>query len=774
MLAVSASGSDHPLAGPRTAPNPGRRRWRIAGGACLIVVLLGTGSMVWLMPRLRYGPRVAAPAWAAGVREGRLRSEYCITCHAEAGARWRGSDHQLANHRTDRDHSFAAFDGDTTSTHAADYRFATDAAGQPTIEERRHDGSVHAWHPSMMIAWHPLRQPLIETRPGSYQASEVAWDPEKEEWFGVFGDEERNPGEWGHWTGQGMNWNSMCARCHMTGYDPGYDEAQDRYRSTWVEQGIGCVQCHGPMTGHETRDQAFGRSVDAVHDAKQAMQTCAACHARAEDLTVSAPPGATFDNHFRLQLATDPHIYYPDGQVRDEDFEWGSFQHSKMAAAGVTCLDCHDAHTGRTRLPFLDNQLCLQCHAAGNERNAPPINPTAHSFHAVGSAGNGCVACHMPETTYMRRDPRRDHGFIIPDPRLTRDLGIPNACARCHADRSLEWTIAAWDKWYGAAAERTDPRRDRAHAVARAEHGDVSVVPRLLRLLGAEKTPGWRASLLELAAQLAPSDPAVIAAATTRRDDTDPLLRAAAVRALSNDANSLPLVREALKDRVRLVRLDAAWSLSTELPQGSPARRELDAYLDALIESPGARLRRGQDRFRRGRQEAGMADVRAAMALDPLSAAMPETLGLMLSATGDTRAAAEQFEKAAQLAPADAEPPYHAALAWVELGERTRAEAMFRAAVQRNADFARAWYNLGLLLNQAGRRDEALKALRNAETAGPQDADIPYATATILAQAGRREEALAAARRALAIKADYAPARRLIELLGSDERSEPP
>ena len=155
-------------------------------------------------------------------------------------------------------HPAADFTEGAVKAFASDYRFALDAGPQPKIEERRRNGSVAVHRPVLAIGQAPLRQFLIETRPGTFQVTEIAWDPAKQEWFDTFPPtEERNPGEWGHWTGQSMNWNSMCARCHMTVYQKGYDEVRQRYQSTWVEQGIGCVQCHGPMTGHEKGGKAM-------------------------------------------------------------------------------------------------------------------------------------------------------------------------------------------------------------------------------------------------------------------------------------------------------------------------------------------------------------------------------------------------------------------------------------------------------------------------------------------------------------------------------------
>lgn len=228
------------------------------------------------------------------------------------------------------------------------------------------------------------------------------------------------------------------------------------------------------------------------------------------------------------------------------------------------------------------------------------------------------------------------------------------------------------------------------------------------------------------------------------------------------DAPSLPLVREALDDPVRLVWLDAALALSPALEADSTARCELDSYLNVMIESPISLLRRGQDRFNRGQREEGIADLQRAISLDALSPPLPEALAFMLNATGRSREAAEQFERAATLAPQDAVPPYYAALAWSEVGDLRKTEAMFRESVRRDPTRSRSWYNLGLLLNQTKRVEEALQVLATAEAAAPTDADIPYAVATILAQQGRRGDAEAAARRALKANPSHGLSRELL------------
>ena len=58
-----------------------------------------------------------------------------------------------------------------------------------------------------------------------------------------------------------------------------------------------------------------------------------------------------------------------------------------------------------------------------------------HHHHETGSTGAACVNCHMPVETYMVVDDRHDHGFRIPEPRLTLALGVPNTCNQCHEDK---------------------------------------------------------------------------------------------------------------------------------------------------------------------------------------------------------------------------------------------------------------------------------------------------------------------------------------------------
>lgn len=699
--------------------------------------------------------RLAVPAAAAEPRAQRVAtaknqtSASCRECHREIHAGWADSAHALANRPR------AA----VPEAEAALATFPVDAGAAPATVD-------------LILGHLPAWQPLVPRPGGRWQPHELAYDPVRKDWFSIFGDERRQEGEWGHWTGRGMNWNSMCAHCHMTGFTKGYDAATDIFHSTWVEHGVGCIQCHGPTGSDHGRATAAGAGA-ATHppfhgDRSRMMQTCAPCHARNEPLTADFQPGDSYHDHFRVTLPVEPGIFHPDGQQRDEDFNWTSVLLSRMGHAGVTCLDCHDPHTNRPILPVENNALCLQCHAPPgrvqpNGTRAVPIDPTAHSRHAAGSIGNQCVSCHMPTTTYMQRSPRHDHGWLKPDPLLTKELGIPNACNGCHTDQSVDWAIEQTDAWYGPKMESR--QRARARAVAAAQAGRPEAAGRLLDILAVEDVPAWRATCLQLLAPLASgADGArIVAAAEAALTAKDPLERSAAVQVLGAMDETRSRVRPLLADPTRLVRLDAAWALSAELPTESAARAELDAYLRLSLEQPSGRLRLGQDLANRGRLDEAEREMRRAAEWDPYSAGLHEAHAFVLSAMGRPLEAAAKFYRVAQQRPGDGTAALRAALAYAEAGRAAEAETSLRFAVAQDPALHRAWYNLGLLLAQAPRLPEAAAALAEAERLAPREPDYPYALATVWLRQGDRAAAAAAAERALALDPSHRGARDVLQ-----------
>jgi tetratricopeptide (TPR) repeat protein len=703
----------------------------------------------------------------AAVYSNYVGSASCLECHAEAYHKWAGSHHAEAERLLQTNRDCAAFDPAREFTHGTQKTFVQWQIGQALIAGF---GPSHRWQTNVVarvIGEDPLRQFLLPFSGGRYQVQEASYDPRSNQWFNVYGGEDRQPGEWGHWTGRGMNWNSMCAACHNTRVQKNYDAATDTYHTTMAEPTVSCEACHGPLKAHVDWQKHYGGTgkKDPVFpklSREQIFDMCASCHARRADLTGNFVPGDNFDDHYELATVDSSELFYPDGQIHDEDYEQSAFLGSKMHQIGLTCLDCHPRSLHMAKLH--GNDLCMQCHKGGFPK-APAINPTEHSHHASASAGNECVSCHMPQTVYMQRHWRHDHGFTIPDPLLTKQFGVPNACNRCHTDQTADWALTKVDAWYGAKMQRHT--RERAQIIARARNGDETSPSNLVHLLQTEEIPYWRAVAAHLLGSW-PEDKLVRPALMQGLNDTNAMVRSACVRSLAplvEDEVVARALQPRLQDLRRNVRVATAWALRATLDTNSPAAADLRRYLELDADQPTGQVQLGAYELTRGSPTNALHYYETAAKWDPYSSGLRHEMAIVLSQLGRLPEAVAQLEEAVKLAPKDAEFHFKLALALSEAGDTTRTLTELEEAVKCDPRHSRAWYNLGLARHAAGNSSEAIDALLRAESVAPNDPAIPYARATILAQFGQIKEARQAAHRALELKPDFSQAAALLENL---------
>jgi tetratricopeptide (TPR) repeat protein len=691
----------------------------------------------------------------------------CAECHAAEHAKWKASNHGLAERLPDPRLDLAAFEPAQRFQHGSQTTEARRKGDLFEILSPGFDNRPGPWKVERVIGHDPLRQFLVAGAGGRLHAMEACYDPNRGDWFNVYGDEDRRPGEWGHWTGRGMVWNQMCASCHNTRLRKNYEPETDSYHTTMAQLTVSCESCHGPMKAHDDWQRANTGAKGDPHLFKwtrdQHIENCAGCHARRGEITGDFVPGESFWDHYLLTVTDGSDIYYPDGQIRDENYEFASFLSSRMHHAGVRCMDCHDMHSMETILP--GNQLCMRCHTPGGFPNAPAIVPEVHSFHKVESTGNQCINCHMPQTTYMQRHPRHDHSFSIPDPLLTKEHGVPNACNKCHQDQSVDWALQAVEKWYGPKMERHT--RKRAFAMAQARQGRPEGRDGLLELLGVEEIPAWKASAT-LSLDRWIGEPRVQETVATQLEHPHPLVRQSAARVLEpllQDGRLRGRVEKLLEDSARSVRVTAAWALRDSLDPTSAAGRDLEHMLRLNADQPSGQMQLGQYHFARGDLPKAIQHMRTAVEWDPNSPPFHHDLAMLYNAAGDTPKTIAKLRDAIRLAPLHAEYHYALGLALSETGDMQGTVAALRETVRLDPGYARAWYNLGLALNGQGATEEALTALRQGEAADPRDPGLPYARATILARLGRRDEAVQAARRALALRGDFAEAAQLLRML---------
>jgi len=724
----------------------------------------------------------AAPAAPAPSASAFVASSACAECHPEQSAKWAGSHHDRAMQLADEHTVLGDFGGvDFTQAGVATRFFRRD--GKPYVNAEDAAGHAADFAVRYTFGVDPLQQLLLDGPDGRLQALSVAWDTEKRRWFSLYPGEHFAPGDPLHWTGRYQSWNAMCADCHSTGVEKGYDAERDAYRTRWAELDVGCQACHGPGAAHVAwaRARAAGAASGeagnglVVHlgaqDAGAAVESCAPCHARRSRIRGEASwQGRPFLDDF-LPATLREGLYHADGQIDGEVYEYGSFVQSRMYARGVRCTDCHDPHSGK--LAAEGNALCTRCHQPSPPERFPTLrkkeyDATSHHHHPVGSAGAQCVSCHMPAKKYMVIDARQDHAIRVPRPDLSEALGTPNACNACHADRTPAWAAAAVTRWYGPERRR-EPHW--GEAIAAGRRGAPDAESRLVALAGDREAPAIaRATALEL---LAPSDPAGIAALAAAARDGDPLVRASAAGALdrasaeSRLAVALPL----LGDPVRAVRIAAARSLAPvprdrlHPAQRAALERGLAEYEDAQRaqgDLPAAHLNLGSLEASLGHAERAEQEYRTALRMDPGFLPASVNLANALDAAGRPADAERELRAALAHAPEEGELHYSLGLVLAEQGRLADAVESLAQAAARLPARARVRYNRGLALQQLGRRDEAGADLAAAERLDPHDPEIAYALALFYAQGGDYERARAMAQHLVELAPDAPGAKDLL------------
>ncbi len=691
----------------------------------LAVVFCGGGAALW--------------DWLHGLPPGRKASyvgtHRCTTCHADEARLWAGSDHDLAMDHARPDTVLADFSNADLVHHDRHTQLRRDG-DRFLVTTDGPNGQPHTYQVKYTFGVRPLQQYLVEFPDGRVQCLPWAWNVAQRRWFHLYPDESLPAGDWLHWTGAGQNWNYMCAECHSTGVRKNYDSQTNRYHTTFTDIDVGCETCHGPGSLHVElaessslfwdRNHGYGMPNLAGPRNDEEIASCAPCHARRRLVAANYQPGQPLFDHYFPELL-DGQSYYPDGQIRDEVYEFGSFTQSKMYHKNVRCSDCHEPHS--LTLRGTGNALCTRCHTAAR------FDTPAHHHHLPQGAGAACVECHMPSTTYMQVDPRRDHSLRIPRPDLTVSLGTPNACQPCHRAESADWAAQHVTAWYGPARAKAPHF---ATAIAAGRAGDPAAVPLLARWLATPSTPALvRASAAALLGQY--PGPVAQRALTTALADRSPLVRTMAVAQLSatgGDAWAMK-VAERVADVSRPVRQEAARALVPLVGQGwNPPDRirfeqALAEYRQAQFENldqPAACLNLAVIHTDLGQFDDAERDYRSALALDPRYTPAMLNLATLVHQRGDTPAAEQLLKQVIAEEPLAPHGYYSLGLLLGEQPARlAEAEPLLARAVQLAPADARRWYNWGLALEQLSRWPEARAALDRAVELAPQDLELLHA-----------------------------------------------
>ncbi len=650
------------------------------------------------------------------------------------------------------------------------------------------DGTLHDYEIKFTFGVFPLQQYLIAMPGGRLQALGIAWDSRPrpqggQRWFSLYPGQQIPATDPLHWTGIDQTWNYMCADCHSTDVRKNYDQTTRTYATTYAEIDVACEACHGPGSNHVVwaRKQSNWTQFDsskgltiALDDRKGVVwtidpasgnahrnqprtseteiQVCARCHSRRGQIHEDYVHGQPVGDDYRVALL-DQDLYFPDGQIKAEVYEYGSFSQSRMFHAGVTCSDCHEPHDLELRAD--GNRVCLQCHAASK------YNSPRHHFHKVGSRGAQCVECHMPARTYMVIDARRDHSIRIPRPDLTVRLGTPNACNQCHSDKSARWATDAVKKWYGHTPEGF---QQYAETLQDAAEGAPGAKQELEQLAANREQPAIaRATSLTRIEDYAPS-PADAAVRDAVHDES-PLVRRGAAAALSNSdptagASTLgPL----LSDPVRSVRIETADVLA------AVDTHTLGTHLDAALagatieyinaqqlnaDRPEAHFDLALLFLKQKNVDRAETELKDALSLDPTFTPAAVNLADLCRQTGRDAEGDAILRSALKQSPSNVALLHALGLAMVRQGQKVQALDLLAAAAHGAPSSARYSYVYAVALNDSGKQRAAIEVLKASLAVHPYDRDSLIAIVSFLNQAHEREEALPYARRLQELEAN--------------------
>lgn len=659
-------------------------------------------------------------------------SSTCKSCHKNEYSDWEKSDHYLAMQHASDSSVLANFNNSSFTSDGVTYRFFR-RDGKFYINTQGNDGRNYDFEVLYTFGYYPLQQYLVAFPGGRLQSTRVAWDSREKKWFHQYSGQNIHHKDWLHWTGNGQNWNTMCSTCHSTNLQKNYSFELDSYKTTWNEINVSCESCHGPGSNHiNFISSEAHRHNDSLHNSgflyarstnpQLQLNTCAPCHARKSDISNQLIHSNEIMDNMIPAIISDE-FYFADGQIKEEDYEYGSFAQSKMFHKNVRCSSCHNPHSGKLKL--IGNDLCMSCHE-------PKYNTKEHHFHTLSTAGAQCINCHMPVKTFMGNDHRRDHSFRIPRPDQSVNFGTPNTCTGCHTNQTNTWAAETIRKWRGPT---------------RTYHFSDDLLP------GSELTNAGEKHLLKLLKDTLQPE---IARATAAHylgniqtqssadalvgalKDKGALVRYHALRSLENFTSEVwvQTAYHNLTDKVRAVRIAAA-DLYLGLPPEAIPTSARNAYSAADVEN--RKYLQYQTDFAVGNVMLADYEMQSSEHLsaikhylrglekDSLMNYARLNLAAAYNSTGKNIEALSTLNAAAAIDPQNDHIFYNLGLLYYEMRDNQAAMDNFQKAVQLHSRNPSLFYNYGLLLQQQGRMKEAELILLQGFSLDPQAVNVNYA-----------------------------------------------
>ena len=710
-----------------------------------VVVLTALGSLIWLK----------AKQHSKNLREEVARfsgTQSCRPCHENFYQLWQDSYHGLAMQPVTGDFI-------RINIHAFDQDVQVGSDTFKVIRERDTLFFVETSSSGLV-----QRYPAVHTMGGKYiyyfltpfpggrlQVLPLAYDCDTERWYnnpesGVRHFESLDD-ESLSWKSHSFTFNTTCYNCHVSQLETNYNLAYNSYNTTWREPGINCETCHGPSYDHIVECVKAGEGnipkdlrivQTSIFDSEQHNSACGSCHAKATVIARAFEPGGKFYDYFDLITLEHPD-FYADGRDLGENYTMTTWEMNICATASdMHCVDCHTS-SGRYRFAQGNaNNACMPCHSERVE------NVTAHSFHKADSEGSKCISCHMPQTKFARMT-RSDHSFRPPMPRATIAFGSPNACNICHSDRSPEWAENEIRKNHKTTAYQ-DETIANGMLIRKARENDWSEIDQIITGLREGRFDNVFATSFLRLLETAPTAAKWPAVRDMTRH-TSPLVRGAAAHALyeDNSKESLDRLVALLDDEYRVVRLNAAYALSTSSMSGIPEsdrakiREALIEYETSLVtqtDSWTAHYNLGNYYSSRNEPDKALQSYNTSLTLYPEAILPMVNAGVIYySLLGDSDKAEKMFIRALETEPGHEATLTNLALLYGEKGDIVKAEACYRELLKVSDRNSMAAYNLAVIISER-ELPGAVRMSRQAMEWAPDNPRYAYTYAFYLYRSG--------------------------------------
>ncbi|MCG8606495.1 tetratricopeptide repeat protein, partial [bacterium] len=459
-------------------------------GGIALTVLLGTFLLIQSnsprpdlldSSRKPFPPPKPPPNLQTIVFEDFVGSEVCSECHAEEYEVWRQSTHGRAGGSPESIDIIGKFNREVIHFKDAkvipgidasqNYRFEVEQKGfsKKVFRVTAAIGGGHMYGGGTQTYFAEFPDGTLRFLPFDFIKNENVWFGETKEGKGWVPIENTlsitDLGEWppNRILGTHSAFEN-CQQCHGSQISVEYDATKRLYATRYKSLTINCESCHGPgrqhveiaRSGRIEEEIDIGMRALATLDKDESLKVCLSCHALKDALDSGYLSGMNLEAFYSLKFPMfGENPYHPDGRIRAFGYQQNHLYSDCYLNGSMTCVDCHDPHSqdyrdinGQKLDGRFDDRQCTACHAS------KAVALEEHSNHELDSPGSRCTSCHMPFLQHKSvgdqlKFARSDHTIPIPRPEFDAELGIENACLKCHADKAIYWLQAKTEEWYG-------------------------------------------------------------------------------------------------------------------------------------------------------------------------------------------------------------------------------------------------------------------------------------------------------------------------------------